>query len=116
MLIDTHCHLDFPEFDPDRDEVIQRAKDEGIGYIINIGTSLEGSKKSIELSSRYDYIYATVGIHPHEADRFAKKEEIAIRELVKLEKVVAVGEIGLDYYKNYSRIENQRALFLFLLN
>jgi len=114
MLTDTHCHLDFPEFDRDRDEVIRRAKDEGIDYIINIGTSLEGSRKSIELSRQYGYIYATVGIHPHEADKFDKKEEIAIRELVKLNKVVAIGEIGLDYYKNYSEPENQRVLFLSL--
>lgn len=115
MFIDTHCHLDFPEFDRDRDEVIRRAKDEGIDYIINIGSSLEGSRKSIELSGQYDYIYATVGIHPHEADSYDKEEEIALRELAGEKKVVAIGEIGLDYYKNYSRAENQRTLFLSLL-
>lgn len=115
MLIDTHCHLDFPEFTQDRDEVIKRAKNEGIDYIINIGSSLSGSKRACELSKQYDYIYATVGVHPHEADRFDKKEEIAIRELAKLEKVVAIGEIGLDYYKNYSKAENQRVLFISLI-
>ena len=101
MFIDTHCHLDFPEFDQDRDEVIKRAKSQGIEYIINIGSSIEGSKKSLELAKKYDCIYATVGIHPHDADRFDKKEEAVLRELAKKDKVVAIGEIGLDYYKNY---------------
>lgn len=114
-FIDTHCHLDFPEFQLDRNEVIQRAKAEGIDYIINIGSSLEGSRSSLELSSKYDYIYTTVGIHPHEADGYNKNEEIAIRELAAKEKVVAIGETGLDYYKNYSKAENQRLLFVSLL-
>jgi len=114
-LVDTHCHLDFPEFDQDRDQVIKRAKTEGIDYIINIGSSLSGSRRSLELSKQYDYIYATIGIHPHEADRFNKKEGIEIRELAKSGKVVAIGEIGLDYHKNYSKIENQRALFISLV-
>jgi len=115
MLIDTHCHLDFPEFEQDRDEVIRRAKNQGIDYIINIGSSLEGSRKSLELARRYDYIYATAGIHPHEADRFDKKQEVAIRELAKEKKVVAIGETGLDYYKNYSRADNQKPLFVSLV-
>jgi len=114
-LIDTHCHLDFPEFDQDRDEVIRRARSQGIGYIVNIGSSLEGSKRSIELSRQHDYIYATVGIHPHEADRFDNKKESEITKLLKEKKVVAVGEIGLDYYKNYSKAENQKPLFIKLI-
>jgi len=114
-LIDTHCHLDFPEFDPDRDAVIQRAKEEGVSHIINIGSSLEGSKASLELSRKYDFIYATVGIHPHDADRFNEKIKSEIRELAGKEKVVAIGEIGLDYYKNYSKAQNQKPLFEYLL-
>lgn len=115
MLIDTHCHLDFPEFDQDRQEVIRRAQNSGIGYIINIGSSLKGSQRSLELSKKYDFIYASVGIHPHEADKFTQKEEAAVRELAKKDKVVAIGEIGLDYYKNYSKAENQKPLFLSLI-
>jgi TatD DNase family protein len=122
MFIDTHCHLDFPEFDQDRDEVIKRAKSQGIEYIINIGSSIEGSKKSLELAKKYDCIYATVGIHPHASDRFAKLEEATLRELAKKDKVVAIGEIGLDYYlpagrqgKNYSKGQNQRLMFISLL-
>jgi TatD DNase family protein len=114
-LIDTHCHLDFPEFNQDRDEVIRRSKEQGIDYIINIGSSFQGSVKSLGLANQYDFIYATIGIHPHEADKFDKKEESALIEFLKQKKVVAVGEIGLDYYKNYSRPENQRVLFTSLL-
>jgi len=113
--VDTHCHLDFPEFDQDREEVIQRAKDEGVGYIINIGSSLKSSTRGVELAQEYDFIYASVGVHPHDADGYGKKEEAAIRELAESEKVVAIGETGLDYYRNYSKAENQMALFLSLI-
>lgn len=116
MFIDTHCHLDFPEFNPDREEVIQRAKDNGIDYIINIGSSLEGSRKSLELSQQYDFIFASVGIHPHEADSFDEKVEGSLRALAKNERVAAIGEIGLDYFKNYAQTENQKILFRALLN
>ncbi|OGX18871.1 MAG: hypothetical protein A3K83_07325 [Omnitrophica WOR_2 bacterium RBG_13_44_8b] len=116
MLIDTHCHLDFPEFDKDRDETIQRANDAGIGCMINIGSSLEGSKKSLELAKQYDCIYTSAGIHPHEADRFDKQQEQALKGLLGQSKVVAVGEIGLDYFKNYSQPQNQKILFQSLVN
>jgi len=115
MFIDTHCHLDFPEFNQDRDEVIRRTKAQGIDYIINIGSSLQGSKKSVELASTYDFIYATVGLHPHEADKFNQNTETILRDLASNDKVVAIGEIGLDYFKNYSRQENQKQLFISLL-
>jgi TatD DNase family protein len=114
-LIDTHCHLDFPEYDFDRDEVIRRAKEKGIGYIINIGSSLEGSRRAVELSEKYDCVYATVGIHPHEADAFKSETLRELELLAKKEKVVAIGEIGLDYFKNYSKQENQRPLFITLI-
>jgi len=110
-LIDTHCHLDFPEFDADRDEVIRRAQDNGIEYFVNIGSSLEGTKKSIELSKKYDFIFATCGVHPHEADKFNAQDNKELIALAKSNKVVAIGEVGLDYFKNYSRAENQRPLF-----
>lgn len=111
MLIDTHCHLDFPQFDSDRDEVIKRAKDADIAYIINIGSSLKSSLASVELAQKYDFIYAAVGVHPHDADEVDKNIVDTIRGLSKKDKVVAIGEIGLDYFKNYSRKENQQSLF-----
>lgn len=131
MFIDTHCHLDFPEFEQDRDIVIQRAKAQGIDYIVNIGSSLKGSKDSVELAKKYDLIYASVGLHPHDADKFSQEIEADLKTLAKEDKVVAIGEIGLDYFKNYSkpdgstsltigpewnrRAENQRLTFMSLL-
>ncbi|MBL7069911.1 MAG: TatD family hydrolase [Candidatus Omnitrophica bacterium] len=114
-LIDTHCHLDFPQFDPDREAVIRRANENGVSYIINVGSSLESSRKSLELAKSYDFIYAAAGIHPHDADKFTSEDEAKIRELAKEERVVAIGEIGLDYYKNYSQHCNQQDLFKRLL-
>ncbi|HTZ11794.1 MAG TPA: TatD family hydrolase, partial [Candidatus Margulisiibacteriota bacterium] len=115
MLIDTHCHLDFPEFNLDRDAVIRRARDEGIEYIVNIGSSLQGSLASLGLSREYAFIFATVGIHPHEADSFKPQDEVELRGLAGDKKVVAIGEIGLDYYRNFSKAENQRNLFSSLI-
>jgi len=114
-LIDTHCHLDFSEFDRDRDTVVRRSLDNGIEYIINIGSSLAGSKRSLELAQEYDCVYASVGIHPHEADSFTPQTQSALSELAVKEKVVAIGEIGLDYFKNYSQAENQRTVFISLI-
>lgn len=112
MLIDTHCHLDFPEFDADRDGVIKRAKAGGIDFMINVGSSLENSANSVELAQKYGFIFASAGIHPHEADSAISREfRQEVRKLADNQKVVAIGEIGLDYYKNYSSPRNQRALF-----
>ena len=98
MLIDTHCHLDFSDFNGNREEVIERAKQQGIGYVINIGSSLQASKNSLSLAKRYDFIYATVGLHPHEAENFNALVWDEIKSLASEERVVAIGEIGLDYY------------------
>jgi TatD DNase family protein len=84
MLIDTHCHLDFPEFDSDREDVIRRCRENGIEALINIGSSVEGSRRSVELAGKHDAIFA-------------------------------IGEIGLDYYKNYSSKSNQRKMFIALV-
>ncbi|MCM8792309.1 MAG: TatD family hydrolase [Candidatus Omnitrophica bacterium] len=115
MFVDTHCHLDFEQFDLDRKEVIQRAKQEGIDYLINIGSSLWGSKRSLELAGEYDFIFATVGFHPHEADNFDEGIREDLYNLAKRSKVVAIGEIGLDYLKGYSSKENQNRTFISLI-
>ncbi|KPK97083.1 MAG: hydrolase TatD [Omnitrophica WOR_2 bacterium SM23_72] len=115
MLIDTHCHLDFPEFDADREAVITRAQEQGIEAMVNIGSSLKATERSLQLALQYDFIYASAGIHPHEADKFSSQDEQAFLEFLKQKKVVAVGEIGLDYFKNYSRPQNQKTLFRALL-
>ncbi|MFC1621622.1 TatD family hydrolase [Candidatus Omnitrophota bacterium] len=115
MLIDTHCHLDFKNFDEDRDEVIARSKEQGIDFIINVGASMEGTKRSLELAEKHEFIYAAAGIHPHDADRVEDKDLELFRRFFESKKIVAVGEIGLDYYKNFSSKENQKKLFIKLL-
>ncbi len=112
MLIDTHCHLDFPPFVPDRDAVIQRAKAAGISYFINIGSTLESSTASCELAEKYAQIYASVGVHPHDADSFDGQAENRLRALAQKDKVVAIGETGLDYYRNLSSPDNQKQAFI----
>ena len=112
MLIDTHCHLDFPPFDPDRDAVIQRAKEAGIDYFINIGSTLESSNASCALAQKYVEVYASVGVHPHDADTFDLQAENKLKSLAQNNKVVAIGETGLDYYRNLSGKENQKQAFL----
>ena len=97
-LIDTHCHLNFPHFDTDRDEVLQRAKDSGVDHLINVGVDIPGSEQSINLANAYDNIFAAVGIHPHYALDVFDDEISRIRELSRNDKVVAIGEIGLDYF------------------
>ncbi|MDD5668606.1 MAG: TatD family hydrolase [Candidatus Omnitrophica bacterium] len=110
-LVDTHCHLDFPDFDSDREDVILRARENSIAFILNIGSSLENSFRCVALAKQYEMVYASVGCHPHEADRITPQGMSQLKELVKNEKVIAVGETGLDYFKNYSRPENQEPLF-----
>lgn len=114
-LIDTHCHLDFPVFNDDRQETARRAIDSGVEYIINVGASVKGSKDSVKLALDYPYFYAAVGIHPHEADTLEGNSIIEIERLAKNSKVVAIGEIGLDYYRNYSKAKNQKDLFMALI-
>lgn len=114
-LIDTHCHLDFPDFDTDRDSVIQRAQEAGLVAIINIGSSLAHSKKAVELAAQYDCVYATVGCHPHEADKVDAQTLPQLEKMAKAKKVVAVGETGLDCFKGYSSLDNQEKLFYALV-
>ena len=116
MLIDTHCHLDFPDFDLDRATVIERAKQEGVGCMINIGSSLRGSQAGVDLARQYDFIYASIGIHPHEADKADQEVIRRIEQLCKEPKVVAIGEIGLDYYRGISSAQGQKQLFTALLD
>lgn len=99
-MIDTHAHLDFKEFDPDRDEVIRRAYAGGVEKIINVGCNLERSRDSIELARKYKNIYASIGVHPHDVGKY-KKERMKdeLEKLIQSNKVVAIGECGLDYYR-----------------
>jgi TatD DNase family protein len=115
MLIDTHCHLDFPEYDTDRDTVIQRAKENNLEYIINVGSDVENSRRAVVLSRKYEMVFATVGCHPHDADGFNDQAYQELEELSRDQKVLAIGEIGLDYYRNLSSPENQKKVFIKLI-
>ncbi len=111
MIIDTHAHLDFPEYKSDLESVLSRAKDADVGCIINVGTSLASSEKSITLASRFKNVYASIGIHPHDASKVSDQNWQTLERLVKDQKVVAIGETGLDYYRNRSPHEDQQRIF-----
>lgn len=112
MLIDTHCHLDFPDFDADRDEVIENAVKGGLERLINVSSSLTGSRNSIGLSEKYDMVYCSVGIHPHDTKDASDAVFKEIENLAKANKVVAIGEVGLDFYRNLSPADIQKEYFL----
>lgn len=101
-MIDTHAHLDVGAFDKDRAETVARALDAGVVNIITVGTDLESSKKAIELSERYAGVYAAVGIHPQDAAVIEEADITELGEIAKHPRVVAIGETGLDYYRDYS--------------
>lgn len=109
MLIDTHAHLDFKEFDKDRPQVIRRAFEGGVEKIINVGTNLKGSQDSITLAEKYKNIYAGVSLHPIEVGNEKFDEKIWL-ELAGHQKVVAIGETGLDFYHSTDR-EKQKEIF-----
>ncbi|HHT9110331.1 MAG TPA: TatD family hydrolase [Candidatus Brocadiaceae bacterium] len=111
MIIDTHAHLDFPDYKPDLDSVLSRAKEAHVGYIINVGTGLSSSRKCIALANQFQNIYASIGVHPHDASKVSEQNWLELESLVKESKVVAVGETGLDYYRNRSPHEDQQRLF-----
>ncbi len=110
-MIDSHCHLDFPHFDEDRDEVLARAVGVGLTALVNPGTDLESSQRAVALTERYDYVYAAVGVHPHDASALRRETLSELRQLASHPKVVAIGEIGLDYYRDLSPRGQQRAAF-----
>jgi TatD DNase family protein len=111
MLTDTHTHLNVRQFDDDRDEVIERARQNGVSRIVNIGFNRETIPSSIELTETYDFIYSTVGWHPQDAIDMKADDLDWIEELCAKPKVVAIGEIGLDYYWDTSPKDVQHRVF-----
>jgi TatD DNase family protein len=110
-MIDTHCHLDFKEYNKWREEAISNALSTGVHTMINIGADLNSSRNSIALAEKYDCIYATVGVHPHDASSYDDALEGELECLSVNKKVVAVGEIGLDFYRDLSPRGVQRRVF-----
>ncbi len=110
-LVDTHAHLDFSKFDADRSEVIERARAGGVAAIVNVGTDLSSSQRAVRLAEQYDCVYAAVGMHPHDAKKLDGAALAELRDLAQHPKVVAVGEIGLDFYRDLSPRDMQRRAF-----
>src|SRR5438445_12982 len=115
MFIDSHCHIDGPEYDADREEVIGRARDAGVSMMLNVGTGDPNSgafERAVELAEKHPEIYAAVGVHPHDTKLFDDAAEQRLLNLVRQSKrVIAWGEIGLDYHYDHSPRETQRDVF-----
>src|SRR5690554_1341587 len=111
MLFDTHAHVDDAKFKGETDEVIARAKENGVSLILNVGYNLRHAQQSIALAEQYDYIYASIGLHPHDAKDGNKDFWQEIYKLARHPKVVALGEMGLDYYYDHSSRDVQRDVF-----
>ncbi|MGO5114081.1 TatD family hydrolase [Candidatus Avoscillospira sp. LCP25S3_F1] len=111
MLFDTHAHYDAKRFDNDRHELLASMQQNGVGRILNAGCDLESSRMAIELAHQYNFIYAAVGSHPDDADHVDGALVDTYRELAKEDKVVAIGEIGLDYYYEDVPREQQKKAF-----
>ncbi|MGE5212839.1 MAG: TatD family hydrolase [Nitrospirota bacterium] len=99
MLIDTHAHLDFPDFENDLEDVLRRAEDVDVRRVITIGTSIESSRRAIKLAERYPSVYAAIGVHPSYVEEAPDDVITPLRELAQNSRVVAIGETGLDYHR-----------------
>lgn len=102
MLIDSHAHLEMEDFDSDRNEVIGRAEQAGVDRIITVGTTLSDCEKAISIARQHESVYAAIGVHPHEVKDINKTTYDDLKRLAKEEKIVAYGEIGLDFFRNLS--------------
>lgn len=110
-IFDSHAHFDDEKFNEDRDEILSSLPSKGISGVINCGTNLQTSEFSIELSEKFGFVYAAAGFHPHEVTEFDDASLLEVKRLAQNEKVVAIGEIGLDYYYDFSPREKQIEAF-----
>ncbi|RKO67958.1 TatD family hydrolase [Desulfofundulus salinus] len=110
-LIDSHAHLDDRKFEADREEMLDRAQKAGVVQIINAGYDLPSSARSISLAAKYPFVFAAVGIHPHDAGGVPEDYLVRLREMSRRRGVVAIGEIGLDYYRDLSPRDVQQRVF-----
>ena len=112
MIIDSHAHYDDEAFEEDRDNLLQSMQSNGIEKIINVGANIKGSMASIALSEQYPFIYAAVGVHPSDTEELDEEKIAWMKEVSEKEKVVAIGEIGLDYYWPEPDREIQKKWFI----
>lgn len=117
-LVDTHCHIHFPDYELDPDEVREEAEKEGITRLICVGCTLGDSQMAVEYAARHDRVWASIGLHPHEAADYVHDHEKLqkFRNLAEKPKVIAIGECGLDYYYEHSSKEDQKKLLRFQLD
>lgn len=115
-IFESHAHYDDKAFDDDRDELLKQLYDEGIAYVINVAAELKGVDSTYELASTYDHVYAAIGIHPSEVGELNENTFQHVREVAKRPKVLAVGEIGLDYHYDEPKKEIQKDWFERQLN
>jgi len=111
MYFESHAHYDDEAFNEDRDELLLSLKDSGIGYVIQSAANISSSKAGIELAKKYDFIYCAIGVHPHDTEELDEEKFKELKSLVAEEKVVAIGEIGLDYYYDNAPRDLQKYWF-----
>lgn len=114
MFIDSHAHIDGPDFDEDRDEMLARAQAAGVSTILNVGTGNPHSgelERAVQLGTKHSFVYTAIGTHPHDARHYDDKAEEKIKTLIGGERVLAWGEIGLDFHYNHSPRDVQVAVF-----
>lgn len=112
MIFDTHAHYCDTSFDEDRDELLCSMRERGIGQIVEVGASVQSTKDAVNLAEKYEFVYAAVGIHPEDIARLSETDMDWLAGLTKHERVVAVGEIGLDYHYDEPPKELQRKWFI----
>ncbi len=111
MYFETHAHYDDKKFDDDRKELLLGLKNHNVGYVVNVGADMKSSYDSIKMAEKYDFVYASVGVHPHEAINVKEEDYKTLEKWLQHEKVVALGEIGLDFYYDFSPRDVQREVF-----
>ena len=112
MIFDTHAHYDDKKFDDDRDSLLDSMKSHGIGLVTNVGSTVETWDKIVELTEKYSFVYGTIGIHPSITEELTDKNIERLRAYLDKEKIVAVGEIGLDYYWDKDHRQLQKEMFI----
>ncbi|NLK68337.1 MAG: TatD family hydrolase [Clostridiaceae bacterium] len=111
MIVDSHAHYDDEQFDTDRADVLKRIQEQDIVRVVNPASNLSSARKCIELSEAYDFVYCAVGIHPHDSQEYSQQSLEIIRKMAEHKKVVAIGEIGLDYHYDFSPRDVQKQCF-----
>ena len=112
MIIETHAHYDDEAFDEDREELLWKMKEQGVEFIVNVGASIASTKKTIELVQRYPFLYGAVGIHPSETEELKEEDMLWLKKASVQKDIVAIGEIGLDYYWPEPDREIQKKWFI----